>query len=280
MARSVRALTALVRDRALTRPRRLRFRSRPPLRLLALLAFLGPGLIAANAGNDAGGIATYASVGAKYGYDLLWMMVLITVSLIVVQEMAARMGAITGKGLAELIREEYGVRWSFFATGSVLIANLGICISEFVGIGAALGLAGVPFQVSVPIAAVAVWLLVVRGSYKVAERVFVLMTIPFFAYPVAAILAHPHWGAVGKAIVVPHVQLNSGYLFLFIATAGTTITPFMQLYVQSAVVERGLGPEDLHAEQAEVASGSIFANVVASFIIIATGATLFVHGDH
>ena len=245
-----------------------------------MLAILGPGLIAANAGNDAGGIATYSSVGAKYGYDLLWMMVVITVSLIVVQEMAARMGAVTGKGLAELIREEYGVRWSFFATGSVLVANLGICISEFVGIGAALGLAGVPFQVSVPIAAVAVWVLVVRGTYKVAERIFVLMTIPFFAYPVAAILARPHWGAVGKAIVEPRFQLNSGYIFLFIATAGTTITPFMQLYVQSAVVERGLGPDDLHAEQVEVASGSIFANLVASFIIIATGATLFVHGHH
>jgi Mn2+/Fe2+ NRAMP family transporter len=245
-----------------------------------MLAILGPGLIAANAGNDAGGIATYSSVGAKYGYDLLWMMVVITVSLIVVQEMAARMGAVTGKGLAELIREEYGVRWSFFATGSVLVANLGICISEFVGIGAALGLAGVPFQVSVPIAAVAVWALVVRGTYKIAERVFVLMTIPFFAYPVAAILAHPHWGAVGKAVVEPRFQLNSGYIFLFIATAGTTITPFMQLYVQSAVVERGLGPDDLHAEQLEVASGSIFANLVASFIIIATGATLFVHGHH
>jgi len=245
-----------------------------------MLAILGPGLIAANAGNDAGGIATYSSVGAKYGYDLLWMMVVITVSLIVVQEMAARMGAVTGKGLAELIREEYGIRWSFFATGSVLVANLGICISEFVGIGAALGLAGVPFQVSVPIAAVAVWALVVRGTYKVAERVFVLMTIPFFAYPIAAILAHPHWGAVGKAVVEPRFQLNSGYIFLFIATAGTTITPFMQLYVQSAVVERGLGPDDLHAEQLEVASGSIFANLVASFIIIATGATLFVHGHH
>jgi Mn2+/Fe2+ NRAMP family transporter len=280
MAVRVRAAMTLVRDRLLARRSRLRPRSRPARRLLVLLAVLGPGLIAANAGNDAGGIATYASVGAKYGYDLLWMMVVITVSLIVVQEMAARMGAVTGKGLAELIREHYGVRWSMFATASVLVANLGICISEFVGIGAALNLAGVPFQVSVPIAAVAVWLLVVRGSYKVAERVFVLMTIPFFAYPVAAILARPDWGAVGEAIVVPHIQLNAGYLFLFIATAGTTITPFMQLYVQSAVVEKGLGPSDLKAERLEVASGSIFANLVASFIIIATAATLYIHGDH
>jgi Mn2+/Fe2+ NRAMP family transporter len=280
MAVRVPAAIALVRDRMLARRPRLRPRSRPARRLLALLAILGPGLVAANAGNDAGGIATYASVGAKYGYDLLWMMVVITVSLIVVQEMAARMGAVTGKGLAELIREQYGVRWSLFSTVSVLMANLGICISEFVGIGAALNLAGIPFQVSVPIAALVVWLLLVRGSYKVAERVFVLMTIPFFAYPIAAILAHPRWLSVGKAVVAPHVQLNSGYLYLFIATAGTTITPFMQLYVQSAVVEKGLGPEDLKAVRAEVVSGSIFANLVAGFIIIATGATLFVHGDH
>ncbi len=259
---------------------RLRPRNRFALKLLALLAFLGPGIVAANAGNDAGGIATYSSIGAKYGYDLLWMMVLLTVSLIVVQEMAARMGAVTGKGLAELIREVYGPRWSLISTFAVLFANLGICISEFVGIGAALSLAHVPVQISVPIAAAAIWLLVVRGSYKFAERIFVAMTIPFFAYPVAAVLAHPDWGAVGKAIVVPHIQLNGPYVILFIATVGTTITPFMQLYLQSAVVERGLGPEDIPSERAEVAGSSLFANLVAGFIIIATGATLFLHGDH
>lgn len=279
MFRPVSALVQLPRRALRGRPR-LRPRSRLTNKLLLVLAALGPGLIAANAGNDAGGIATYASVGAKYGYDLLWMMVVITVSLIVVQEMAARMGAVTGKGLAELIREQYGVRWSAFATLSVLVANLGICISEFVGIGAALGLAHVPKYASIPIAALFVWLLLVRGSYKLAERIFVLMTIPFFAYPIAAILGKPHWGHVGHAIVAPHFQLNSGYLFLFIATAGTTITPFMQLYVQSAVVEKGVGPEQLNAERAEVVTGSIFANVIAMFIIIATGATLFMHGEH
>jgi Mn2+/Fe2+ NRAMP family transporter len=249
-------------------------------RLLALAAVLGPGLVAANAGNDAGGIATYASVGARYGYDLLWMIVLITVSLIVVQEMAARMGVVTGKGLAELIREQYGPRWSLFSTFSVLVANLGICISEFVGIGAALELVHVPKYASVPIAAVVIWLLVVRGSYKVAQRVFVAMTLPFFAYPVAAVLAHPHWGAVGKAIVAPHIRPTGPYVVLFVATVGTTITPFMQLYLQSAVVERGLDATDLPAERAEVATASVFANLVAGFIIIATGATLYVHGDH
>jgi Mn2+/Fe2+ NRAMP family transporter len=282
MAGRVPALRAL-RDRLLRggsgrRPRG--WLSRRSARLLAIVGFLGPGLIAANAGNDAGGIATYSSVGARYGYDLLWMMVVITISLIVVQEMAARMGAVTGKGLAELIREQYGVRWSLFATTSVLIANVGICISEFVGIGAALGLAGIPAQVSVPIAAIGVWLLLIRGSYKAAERVFVLMTIPFFAYPIAAILARPDWGAVGHAVVAPNIHISHAYLFLFIATAGTTITPFMQLYVQSAVVERGVGTDELNAERAEVTSGSIFADMVASFIIIATGATLYLHGEH
>jgi NRAMP (natural resistance-associated macrophage protein)-like metal ion transporter len=280
MAVRVRAATAFVRDRVLARRARLRPRSRLGRRLVLLVAFLGPGLIAANAGNDAGGIATYASDGAKYGYDLLWVMVVITVSLIVVQEMAARMGAVTGKGLAELVRERYGVRWSVFSTVSVLLANLGICISEFVGIGAALGLAGVPKYVSVPIAAAVVWLLLVRGSYRTAERVFVLMAIPFFAYPIAAILAHPDWSKVAHAAVVPQIQRNSAYLFLLIATAGTTITPFMQLYLQSAVVERGIGTDELNAERAEVVTGSIFANLIAGFIIIATGATLFVHGDH
>ncbi len=263
--------------------RRPRLRSRLNLRrsrLFALLGVLGPGLIAANAGNDAGGIATYSSVGAKYGYGLLWMMVLITFSLAMVQMLAARMGVVTGKGLADLIRERYGVRWSAFATLAVVVANTGICLSDFVGVGAALGLAGVPRQVSVPIAAVVIWLIIVRGSYRAAERVFIALTIPFFAYPIAAVLARPHWGDVGKAIVAPHIHTSSSYLFLFIATAGTTITPYMQLYLQSAIVERGVREEDLPREQREAVFGAIFADVIAAFIIIATGATLFVHGIH
>src|SRR2546421_1572386 len=249
-------------------------------RLLAFLAILGPGLIAANAGNDAGGIATYSSVGAKYGYDLLWMMVLITVSLAMVQMLAARMGIVTGKGLAELIRERYGIRWSAFATLAVVVANTGICLSDFVGVGAALGLAGVPRQVSVPIAAAIIWTIIVRGSYRAAERVFIALTVPFFAYPIAAVLAHPKWGDVGKAIVAPHIHTSSAYLILFIATAGTTITPYMQLYLQSAVVERGAREEDLPKEQREAVGGAVFADLVAAFIIVATGATLFAHGVH
>jgi Mn2+/Fe2+ NRAMP family transporter len=249
-------------------------------RLVAVLGLLGPGLIAANAGNDAGGVATYSQVGAKYGYDLLWMLVLITVSLATVQRLAARMGAVTGKGLAELIREQYGIRWSAVATLAVLVANLGICVSDFVGIGAALGLAGIARQATVPIAAVVIWLILVRGSYRAAERVFLALTIPFFAYPVAALLGHPDWGAVARGIVAPHVHATSAYVLLFIATAGTTITPYMQLYLQSAVVERGVRTEGMAAEQREAVAGAIFADVVAGFIVIATAATLFRHGIH
>ena len=249
-------------------------------RLVVVLAFLGPGLIAANAGNDAGGIATYSEVGAKYGYSLLWALLLITVSLVLVQRSAARMGVATGKGLAELIRERYGIRWSAFATSAVLIANFGICISDFVGVGAALGLAGIPAQVSVPIAAVVIWLIIVRGSYRSAERTFVLLTIPFLAYPLAAILAHPDWGNVGHALVVPQIQTSSTYLLLFVAMAGTTITPYMQLYLQSAVVERGVSRDQLSAETTEAVGGAIFADVIAGFIIVATAATLFVSGNH
>jgi NRAMP (natural resistance-associated macrophage protein)-like metal ion transporter len=249
-------------------------------RIFALLGLLGPGLIAANAGNDAGGVATYSSVGAKYGYGLLWTIVLITVSLAIVQRLAARMGVVTCKGLAELVREEYGIRWSVFATSAVLIANLGICISDFVGAGAALELAGIPRQLTVPIAAVGIWLIIVRGSYRMAERIFIWFTIPFFAYPIAAILAHPHWGAVGKAVVVPHLHASSAYLLLLIATVGTTITPYMQLYLQSAVVERGVREDELVSEERQAVSGAVFANLVAGFILIATGATLYTHGIH
>jgi NRAMP (natural resistance-associated macrophage protein)-like metal ion transporter len=279
---AVRVPSAMRRLRSVTfgRPRLPARLSRRRARIFAFLGLLGPGLIAANAGNDAGGVATYSSAGAKYGYELLWTIVLITISLAIVQMLAARMGAVTGKGLAELVREEYGIRWSVFATSAVLIANVGICISDFVGVGAALGLAGVPAQVTVPIAALGIWMIIVRGSYRMAERVFIWFTIPFFAYPIAAVLAHPRWSDVGKAVVAPHVHASSAYLLILIATVGTTITPYMQLYLQSAVVERGVREEERRREEREAMSGAVFANLVAAFIIIATGATLFMHGVH
>jgi Mn2+/Fe2+ NRAMP family transporter len=269
---------ALRPRRLLAAPRLLRRRRRS--RIVVFLGILGPGLIAANAGNDAGGVATYSAVGAKYGYDLLWMIVLITVSLVVVQSLAARMGAVTGKGLAELIRENYGIRWSAFATAAVLTANMGICISDFVGVGAAVNLAGVPFQVTVPLAAAVIWLVLVRGSYFSAERIFIWMTLPFFAYPVAALLAHPDWGTAAKDVVVPHIHASAAYLILFIATVGTTVTPYMQLYLQSALVERGSGPENLRNEERDAVAGAIFADLIAAFIIIATAATLYKAGIH
>ena len=280
MAVRVPSVMRRIRSATLGRPRLPARLSPRRARIFAFLGLLGPGLIAANAGNDAGGIATYSEAGAKYGYGLLWTIVLITISLAIVQKLAARMGVVTGKGLAELVREEYGIRWSVFATTAVLIANLGICISDFVGAGAALGLAGIPPQLSVPIAALGIWLVIVRGSYRSAERIFIWFTIPFFAYPIAAILAHPDWGAVGKAIVVPHLHGGTAYLLLLIATTGTTITPYMQLYLQSAVVERGVREDELRHEEREAVSGAVFANVIAAFIIIATGATLYTHGIH
>src|SRR2546421_1823704 len=196
MAVRVPAVMRRVRSARFGRPRLPARLSPRRARIFVFLGLLGPGLIAANAGNDAGGVATYSAAGAKYGYGLLWTIVLVTVSLAIVQRLAARMGVVTGKGLAELVREEYGIRWSVFATTAVLVANVGICISDFVGAGAALGLAGVPVQVTVPIAAVGIWLIIVRGSYRSAERIFIWFTIPFFAYPIAAIRANPHWTAV------------------------------------------------------------------------------------
>ncbi len=273
MRRARSAIRGRPRLPARLRPRRTRG-------LFIFLGLLGPGLIAANAGNDAGGVATYSSVGAKYGYGLLWTILLITISLAIVQMLAARMGVVTGKGLAELIREEYGIRWSVIATTAVLIANVGICISDFVGVGAALGLAGIPVQISVPIAGVTIWAIIVRGSYRSAERIFIWLTIPFFAYPLAAILAHPDWHAVAHGFVTPQIHVEPAFLLLLIATAGTTITPYMQLYLQSAVVERGVREDELAHEQREAVAGSIFANVIAASIIIATGATLYTHGIH
>ena len=280
MAVRVPAVMRRVRSATRGRPRLPARLSPRRTRIFIFLGLLGPGLIAANAGNDAGGIATYSSVGAKYGYDLLWTILLIAISLAIVQLLAARMGVVTGKGLAELIREEYGIRWSVLATAAVLVANLGICISDFVGAGAALGLAHIPAQVTVPIIAVGIWLIIVRGSYRSAERIFIWLTIPFFAYPVAAILAHPDWAEVGKAIVKPTIHTNSTYIVLLIATIGTTITPYMQQYLQSATVERGVREDELGHEEHEAVAGSIFACMISAFIVIATGATLYKHGVH
>lgn len=247
-------------------------------KFLALLAVLGPGMITANAGNDAGGIATFATVGAELGYRLLWVLIPITISLGLVQEMCARMGAVTGKGLADLIRERFGVRWTAVAMLALLVANGGVTVSEFVGIAASTELFGVSRWISVPLAAIAIWWLVVKGTYQRVERIFLLMSLVFLGYIVSAFLAKPDWGQVAVGLVKPDFNLQPAYLFMLIAVVGTTISPYMQVYVQSSVVEKGVSVEDYGKTRTDVWLGTIFAILIAFFIIISTAATLHKHG--
>ncbi len=250
------------------------WRKGPRARPLLFLAFLGPGLIAANAGNDAGAVATWSSVGAQYGYALLWVLVIITISLSVVQEMCARMGAATGKGLSDLIRERFGVRGAAFAMSTLLVANILITISEFAGIAAACELFGISKYITVPLAAIGIWFVITRGSYDRVEKIFLVMSFAFFTYPIAAILAHPNWLEVAHGFI-PSVQLKSTYLLLLIGTVGTTITPYMQLFIQSSVAEKGVTMEHYKPERNETYLGSIFAAIVVGSIVIATGATIY-----
>jgi NRAMP (natural resistance-associated macrophage protein)-like metal ion transporter len=247
---------------------------------LGYLAILGPGMIAASAGNDAGGIATFAAVGAEHGYRLLWILIPITVSLGLVQEMCARMGAVTGKGLADLIRERFGVRWTAVVMLALLIANGGVTVSEFVGIAAATELFGVPRFISVPLSAISIWWLVVKSSYQRVERAFLLMSLVFLGYIVSAFLARPDWSAVAVGLVKPSFSLDYAYLFTFVAIVGTTISPYMQVYVQSSVVEKGVTPEDYGRTKMDVWVGTILAILVVFFIVVSTAATLHIHGLH
>lgn len=258
-------------------PSRLR-RSLSEYRFYTYLAILGPGIIAANAGNDASGIATYSTVGAGFGYTLLWIFIPMVVSLILVQEMCVRMGVVTGQGLADLIREQFGVRWTALIMLALLIANTGVIISEFVGIAQASELLGVPRYLSIPIAAGMIWWLVVRGSQKRVERVFLLMSLVFFSYVISAFVSKPNWSEVASGIIRPTFSTEPAYLFMIMALIGTTITPFMQVYVQSSVVEKGMDEDDLPLARADVVTGTIFACLIAAFIVISTGATLHAVG--
>ncbi len=246
--------------------------------LLAYVAILGPGMITANAGNDAGGIATFASVGAEFGYSLLWLLIPIAISLGIVQEMCARMGAVTGKGLADLIREQFGVRWTALIMLSLLIANAGVTVSEFVGIAAATELFNVSRFISVPVAAILVWTLVVKGSYKRVERAFLLMSLVFLGYIVSAFLSRPDWTAVAVGVVRPEFKLEYAFLFTLVAVVGTTISPYMQVYVQSSVVEKGVTPDDYSKTKTDVWVGTVFAILIVFFIIVSTAATLHKEG--
>lgn len=274
------AETAIEKAKAQLRQSARRVGSRFAARraFVAYLAVLGPGIIAANAGNDASGIATYSTVGAAYGYGLLWIFVPMLLSLVVVQEMCARMGVVTGKGLADLIREQFGVRWTALVMLALLVANTGVIVSEFVGIAQASELFGIPRYFTVPIAAGAIWWLVVRGTQKRVEQVFLAMSLVFLCYVASAFLAHPDWSAVAEGFVSPSFNLESGYLFMIVATIGTTITPFMQVFVQSSVVEKGMDKDDLNLARADVAVGTLFAMMIAAFIVISTAATLNIQG--
>jgi NRAMP (natural resistance-associated macrophage protein)-like metal ion transporter len=258
-------------------PARVR-RSLSSYRFYAYLAILGPGIIAANAGNDASGIATYSSVGASYGYTLLWAFIPMTLSLIVVQEMCVRMGVVTGQGLADLIREQFGVRWTALVMFALLIANTGVIISEFVGIAQASELFGISRYITIPVTALAVWWLVVKGSQKRVEQVFLAMSLVFFGYVISAFLAKPDWSQVAIETVKPSFSFDKGYLFTMMALIGTTITPFMQVFVQSSVVEKGTKKEDYPIVRADAIVGTIFACMIAAFIVICTAATLNVQG--
>ncbi|HYM82640.1 MAG TPA: divalent metal cation transporter [Candidatus Dormibacteraeota bacterium] len=266
-----------VRVRVRGRSVNLRGIRRPPRGILAFLAIVGPGLVTGAAGNDAGGIATYSQVGAELGYGLLWALVLSTVSLAVAQEMAARLGAATGRGLVDLVRERFGLGWALLATGALLVGNGALTISEFLGIGAAAELLGMSRLVAVPLAAGLVWFLVVRGAYERTERLFLAMTLVFFAYPVAAVLAAPAPADVAAGLV-PSIRPSGTWLLLLVGMLGTTLEPYMQVFQQGMVVEKGLSRQDVSDERIDTYAGAIFSNLMSAFVVVAVAATLYVHG--
>ena len=252
-------------------------RLRRSRRLFILLAVIGPGLITSNADNDAGGIATYAQAGAQFRFKMLWLLVLVTICLIVINEMSARMGVVTGKGLADLIRERFGVRSTTFAMALLVVANAFTTVAEFAGIAAGMELLGVPKYVSVPIAAIVIWLLVVRGSYPVVERVLLSIGVVYLTYVVSGFLVHPDWGEILRASATPQVDASRAYFLLSIALIGTTITPWMQFYLQAAIAEKGIPDERLAYSRADVIVGSVVTDLIAFFIIVATALTLAGH---
>lgn len=242
------------------------------------LLILGPGLIAAIAGNDAGGTATYSIVGANYGYHMLWMLLLVGISLIVIQEMCARMGVVTGKGLSDLIREEFGVRWTFFAMAILLVANIAVTISEFAGIAASLEIFGITRYLSVPVMVMLIWFLMTRGSYKGVERIFIAMCFIYVAYIFSGVMARPDWGLALRSTFTPSFSFDINFILIAIAMVGTTVTPWMQFYLQSSVVEKGIKIKQYRYQRWDVILGSIIAVIIAFFIVVACAAVLFPRG--
>ncbi len=246
--------------------------------LLLFLAVAGPGIITSNVDNDAGGIATYSMAGSNFGYHLLWSLVPIMVALIIVQEMSARMGAVTGKGLSDLIREHFGVRITVYLLFGVVLTNFGNIIAEFAGVASSLEIFRVHKYVSVPLSALVVWLLVVKGNYRSVEKVFLYACLFYVTYIVSGILARPDWGVIGRSIVRPEFDLSAGRLGMIIGLVGTTIAPWMQFYLQASVVEKNILAKDYKHSRMDVILGSLIVTIVAGFIVLTCAATLFKAG--
>jgi Mn2+/Fe2+ NRAMP family transporter len=263
----------MIEPRKLFRRRRILFRN-----LAIFFAILGPGIITGSVDNDAGGITTYSVAGALYGYKLLWTMIPAFVILVVVQEMNARMGIVTGKGLADLIRENAGVRVTFFIFVALFASDIGNTTTEFAGVAGSLQVFGVSKYASVPIAAFLVWFLVVKGTYRLSERVFLVFSVFLLVYVVSAIMGKPDWGEIGHALAHPEMKFETGYLSMVIGLTGTTIAPWMLFYMQSAVIEKGLKVEDYKFTLWDVIIGSVVTVVVAFFIIVACASTLHERG--
>lgn len=248
------------------------------LTLAAVFGAMGPGLLAALAGNDAGGIATYSSAGATYGYRTLWILPIMAVLLIVVQETAARCGCVTGKGFASLIREKFGIRRSALAMAALLIANTAVTISEFAGLASGLALFGVPKTISVPLMGLVIWLLTMAGSFRRIERILLAVSCVFVTYVVAAFMVGPNWGDVAASTVIPHLVASPGYVSLLVATIGTTIAPWMIFLAQNNVVDKNADESDIPLQRVDTVSGSVLACAIAWFIIVTTGSVLFPAG--
>jgi NRAMP (natural resistance-associated macrophage protein)-like metal ion transporter len=248
------------------------------LTLPILLAVIGPGIITGNVDNDAGGITTYSVSGARYGYSMLWMLLLITVTLSMIQEMCARMGVVTGKGLADLIRERFGIRVTLVVMVLLVFTNLTNTMGEFAGVAGASGIFGISRYVAVPVVAVAVWLLVVKGSYRSVEKALLLFCVIYVTYIISALMARPAWGEVAKATFIPSFQMDAGFISVFIATIGTTIAPWMQFYQQSSVAEKGIELKKYRYEVFDTYIGCFLTNLVSFFIVVACAATLFKAG--
>ena len=248
------------------------------LSFIVFLSVMGPGIITANVDNDAGGITTYSLAGSQFGYDLVWLFIPMIIALAIIQEMGVRMGVVSGKGLADLIREKVGLKLTFVMMVALLAANMGNILAEFSGIAVSSGIFGVPKVIALPVAALFVWLLVVKGTYKSVEKVFLLASLVYLSYIVAGYLSQPNWALAAHNVVVPQISLNTAYITMVIGLVGTTIAPWMMFYIQSSVVEKGITLKNLKYSKIDAILGAIVVNIVAFFIVIACAATINAHG--